>query len=177
MYCLRILSCCSKRHYNSQDKCGFNKKLSYLVIASCSVCNFLTLIVDCSPPINDKVCNYINYPHFASKESKTSALNSCNLSKGFMQIKAGSISSIVTSQYGINYVSQHTLRNGISKANCPHYRPNSISSFKINHRTMTTCNTNFRSSTDLASALYNGSRLLLHASAIMDHQSLLLERG
>lgn len=43
---------------------------------------------------------------------------------------------------------------------------------------MTTCNTNFRSSTDLASALYNGSRLLLHASAIiMDHQSLLLERG
>lgn len=79
-----------------------NKKLSYLVIPSCSVCNFLTLIVDCSPPINDKVCNYINYPHFASKESKTSALNSCNLSKGFMQIKAGSISSIVTSQYGIN---------------------------------------------------------------------------
>lgn len=102
VYCLRILSCCSKRHYNSQDKCGFNKKLSYLVIASCSVCNFLTLIVDCSPPINDKVCNYINYPNFASKESKTSALNSCNLSKGFMQIKAGSISSIVTSQYGIN---------------------------------------------------------------------------
>lgn len=91
-----------KKTLQFSRQCGFNKKLSYLVIASCSVCNFLTLIVDCSPPINDKVCNYINYPHFASKESKTSALNSCNLSKGFMQIKAGSISSIVTSQYGIN---------------------------------------------------------------------------
>lgn len=31
-----------------------NKKLSYLVIPSCSVCNFLTLIVDCSPQLMTK---------------------------------------------------------------------------------------------------------------------------